>query len=373
VGPRPRPRTRPRFRADQVGSLLRPPELKAAHRELDLGRLSPEEFTTILDRAVREVIRLQEEVGLEAITDGEFRRISYWARFVDRVDGLGVAPARFRFHDAAGSETDFLAPRVEAPVRRRQPIAGDEYDFVRAHTRKTPKVTLPSPPTMQFWGGKESVSPTAYPDLDAYFLDLARVYREEIADLSNRGADYLQIDEVPLAMLAAERVRQQVRDAGVDPEDLIDRYIELIDQALADRPVGMTIAMHLCRGNFKGRWLSEGGYEPVAERLFDRPNVDCFFLEYDTPRAGDFAPLRFVPPGKSVVLGLVSSKTPILEPIDDLLRRVDQASHYLELDRLGISPQCGFASTVGGNPLSIDDQRRKLALVVELARQVWAE
>ncbi len=297
--------------------------------------------------------------------------MSYWARFVERVEGMAVAPATFRFRDGAGVETEFLAPHVRARVRRTTSIAGDEYQFVRANTTRTPKITLPSPATMHFWRGRQGVDPAAYSDLDAYFDDLARVYREEIADLATQGCRYVQLDDVPLAMLASLEVRNQLRASGDDPEALIDRYIRLTNASVAPRPAGMTIAMHFCRGNFKGRWLSEGGYEPVAERLFNRVEVDTFFLEYDTQRAGDFRPLRFVPATKSIVLGLISTKTPLLEKPAALRRRIDDAGAFVTPEQVGISPQCGFASTVGGNPLSIDDERRKLELVVEVARAVW--
>jgi 5-methyltetrahydropteroyltriglutamate--homocysteine methyltransferase len=361
----------PLFRADHVGSLLRPPALRQAHHDLESGARSEADFTAILDESIRAVIRLQEAVGLESITDGEFRRISYWARFVDRVEGMTVAPATFRFRDESGREAEFLAPHVRGPVRRATSIAGDEYRFIRAHTSRTPKITLPSPATMHFWRGRQGVDPVAYADLDRYFDDLARVYREEIADLAAQGCRYLQIDDVPLAMLASPQVQDQLRADGEDPDRLIDRYLRLTNDAVGRRPAGLTVAMHLCRGNFKGRWLSEGGYEPVAERLFHRAAVDTFFLEYDTPRAGDFRPLRFVPREKSVVLGLVSTKTPVLEDADALRRRIDDAAAFVPLEQLGVSPQCGFASTVGGNPLSIDDQQRKLELVVRVARAVW--
>ncbi|MGE0554936.1 MAG: 5-methyltetrahydropteroyltriglutamate--homocysteine S-methyltransferase [Gemmatimonadales bacterium] len=364
--------TAPLFRADHVGSLLRPPPLRHAFRDHEAGTIDADAFAATQNQAIVEAIRLQEEVGLEAVTDGEFRRISYWARFVERVEGLTVAPAVFRFRDEAGAETDFLAPRVEAPVRRVQSIAGDELDFLRSHTTKTAKLTLPSPATMHFWGGRQGVATDAYADPDGYFDDLAAVYRDEIADLAARGCRYLQIDDVPLAMLASEAVRERLRADGENPELLIDRYIRLTNAAVAGRPQGMTLAMHLCRGNFKGRWLSEGGYEPVAERLFGEVAVDTFFLEYDTPRSGDFRPLRFVPPTKSVVLGLISTKTAALEPVDALEERIREASEFIPLDRLGVSPQCGFASTVGGNPVTIDDERRKLALVVATAARIWS-
>ena len=234
-----------------------------------------------------------------------------------------------------------------------------------------PKVTLPSPPTMHFWRGRAGIDPAAYGGAEAFFADLAQVYREEIAALSNLGCTYVQLDEVPLAMLCDPAVRAQLARSGENPAALVDLYIRTINDSLRDRPAGMTAAMHMCRGNYRGQWLSEGGYEPVAERVFVEVDVDSFLLEYDTPRAGDFAPLRFLGPGKGAVLGLVSSKTAELESIGALCRRIDEASKIVPLERLAVSPQCGFASTVAGNPVSPDDQRQKLALVVEVARRVW--
>ncbi len=361
----------PLFRADHVGSLLRPLELRQAFKLQRQGDIDATEFKSIQDQVIKNVIKLQEEAGLQSITDGEFRRISYWGHFVDLVDGLSTGKSLYTFHDGEGNETEFLAPQVTAPLKRSQPISGDEYDFVKANTHRTPKVTLPSPPTMHFWRGDETIGPDTYDSVDAYFDDLAHIFRQEIADLGSRGCTYIQIDEVPLAMLSAAEVRDQVSVGGGEPEALIDRYIKLINDSVADRPDEMTVATHLCRGNFKGRWLSEGSYEHVAERLFNDLNVDTFFLEYDTPRAGDFQPLRFVPSDKSVVLGLISSKTTELEDIEMLQRRVDEAAQFIDANQLGISPQCGFASTVGGNPVTIDDERRKLALVVEAANKIW--
>jgi 5-methyltetrahydropteroyltriglutamate--homocysteine methyltransferase len=365
------PRQAPPFRADHVGSLLRPAELREAHRARSEGRLSEDELGAAQDRAIRDAVALQEKAGLPAVTDGEFRRASYWSRFVDRVDGMTVEPARFSFHDESGTEQAFLAPHAAGRLRRRGEISGTELDFLQGITTRTVKITLPSPPTMHFWRGAAGVDERAYPDAESFFADLVAVYREEIADLARRGARYLQLDEVPLAMLCDPAVRDRLAASGEDPERLVDRYLRLIRDTLASPPPGVAFAMHLCRGNYKGRWLSEGGYEPIAERLFGELPVDAFLLEFDTERAGGFAPLRFLPAGKRALLGLVSTKTRRLETADELRRLIDRAAAHAPLDRLGICPQCGFASTVGGNPLTVDDELRKLALVVEVASRVW--
>ena len=362
---------RPPFRADHVGSLLRPRALIEAFKAHRGGRLDAAGFVQAQDAAIREAVAMQEEVGLRSITDGEFRRPSYWARFVERVDGLEVREARFAFHDDAGHSHAFTVPFVAAPLRRSRSIAGDEYAFLRRVVRKTPKVTLPSPPTMHFWRLNEAISPDAYDTCEACFDDLAQVYAQEIAALASDGATYVQIDDVPLAMLCDPAIRARVVGAGLDPEALTDAYIDLFNAAVGSRPEGVTLAVHLCRGNYKAQFLSEGGYEPIAEKFFGRLRADAFFLEYDTDRAGGFGPLRFVPPGKTAVLGLVSSKTPVLEDPEALCRRIEQARRHLPLEQLALSPQCGFASTVAGNPLRQDDQRRKLALVVEVAARVW--
>ena len=296
------------------------------------------------------------------ITDGEFRRASYWSRFVERVDGLEVREALFTFRDDHDHEQAFTAPHVAAPVGRSQPIAVDEFSFVKGVTRETPKVTLLSPPSMHFWRLNQGIDPVVYADPKAFFADLAAVYREEIAALAAAGAIYVQLDDVPFAMLCDPAVQDRVNAAGPDVTGLIDDYVALFNDCLRDRPEGVTAAVHLCRGNYKGHYLSEGGYDAIA---------DAFFLEYDSPRSGDFAPLKFVPPGKMVVLGLVSSKTPELEPVDDLRRRIDAAAANIELDQLCLSPQCGFASTVAGNPVTLDDEKAKLGLVVDVANRVW--
>lgn len=361
----------PPFRADHVGSLLRPKALTAAFRCHRAGGIGDAELVAAQDAAIRDAVALQEGAGLRSITDGEFRRASYWARFVERVDGLEVREALFTFHDDCGDELAFTAPHVAGKVRRTRPIAADEYEFLRKTTRETPKITLPSPPTMHFWRLDQGIDPAAYASAEALFVDLAAVYAGEIAHLGSLGATYVQLDDVPFAMLCDPGIRARVTAAGFDPDTLIDAYVQLFQGALADRPGGVTAAIHLCRGNFKTHFLSAGGYDAVAEKLFNDIPADAFFLEYDTPRAGDFAPLRFVPEDRTVVLGLVSSKTATLEQEDDLLARIDAATKYISLDQLAISPQCGFASTVSGNPVTVDDERAKLELLVRVAQRVW--
>jgi len=365
------PGRRPPFRADHIGSLLRPSRLRAAFRDHAGGRISDAEFQAVQDDAIRAVVALQSEVGLGAVNDGEYRRGSYWGRFVERTHGLGVREALFKFRDDQGQEAEFTAPFVEAPVRRQAAIAVDEVRFVRAHTDKVVKVTLPAPSTLHFWRGQRFAEAGVYDSAAALFEDLARVYRAEIAELARAGAQYVQLDEVALAVLCDPAARDRVRAGGLDPDGLVGLYVDAINAAVADRPPGLAVGVHMCRGNFKGKYLSEGGYDSVAERLFGAANVDHFLLEYDTPRAGDFAPLRFVPRTKGVVLGLISSKTPALEPLERLKRRVAEASQHVDGDRLALSPQCGFASTVAGNPISEADMRAKLALVVEAARAIW--
>lgn len=362
---------RPSFRADHVGSLLRPRALKDAfHRRRD-GAIDETEFRRIQDGAIRDVVALQESVGLEAVTDGEFRRASYWAHFVAAVEGLEVRDALFEFKDENGERMAFTAPHVHGKLRRPRSISADELRFLRSVTTRIPKITLPAPSTMHFWRGPAGMERTAYATREELWADLAHVYREELADLASAGGRYVQLDEVALAMLCDPDVREAVKARGEDASELVDAYVDAINRALAGRPAGMAVAMHLCRGNYKGKWMAAGGYEAVAERVFGGAAVDALFLEFDSARAGDFSPLRHVPADKRVVLGIVSSKTPALESEDDLKRRIDEAARYVPLERLGLSPQCGFASTVAGNPVTEDDEKRKLALVVEVAHDVW--
>jgi 5-methyltetrahydropteroyltriglutamate--homocysteine methyltransferase len=366
-----RPNGRPPFRADHVGSLLRPPALRQAFRRRAADEIDDDEFARVQDQCVRDAVRMQEEIGLEVTTDGEFRRGSYWGRFVERTEGLEVRPALLKFRDDHGHETDFTAPYAVAAIRRRQPLALDEFVFLRQATAATPKITLPAPSTMHFFRFADFSDPRIYADVDAFFDDLVTVFRQEIADLVEAGCRYLQIDEVAVALLCDPTLRAKVEGAGASPDALVDRYIEAINGSVAECPGEVAVGVHMCRGNFRGRHLAQGGYESVAERFFARTRADHFLLEFDTPRAGDFAALRFVPDGKGVVLGLVSSKTPALEHVDDLRRRADEAARHIDLDRLALSPQCGFASTAAGNPLTEADERAKLRLVVDAARAIW--
>jgi 5-methyltetrahydropteroyltriglutamate--homocysteine methyltransferase len=361
----------PPFRADHVGSLLRPQALKDAFRDFAGGRIDQSKFRAIQDACIRQAVALQEEVGLQSITDGEFRRGSWFSGFIEAVEGLGTTDAPFEFHDSAGGTARFQTASVVAKLRWVRGITTDEFAFVHSLTKRTPKVTMPTPSLLHFLGGDKTVSRAAYPDMDEFWSDLIAVYREELRALAALGCCYVQLDEVPCAMLCDPDLRRRLKDGGTDPEELLKTYVWAVNQIAQQRPAGMTIALHLCRGNYKGRWMAAGGYEPVAERLFGDAAVDAFFLEYDTDRAGGFEPLRFMPATRKVVLGLVSSKTPELESIDRLKRRIDEATRYIALDRLGISPQCGFASSVGGNPLTIEDERAKLRRVVEVTEAVW--
>ncbi len=366
-----RPDGRPPFRAEHVGSLLRPAALRQAFRRHAGQEIDDGEFARILDQCIADAVRMQEEIGLDVVTDGEFRRGSYWARFVERTSGLEIRPASFAFHDDHGHEMSFTAPYATARMRRTQPLALDEFEFLRDAAKVTPKITLPSPSTMHFLRCADFADRHVYPDAESFFDDLVAVFAQEIADLVAAGCRYLQIDEVAIALLCDPAIRDKVAATGSDPDQLVDLYVDAINRAVAACPPDVVVGVHMCRGNLKGHYLGEGSYELVAERFFAGIRANHFLLEYDTPRAGDFAPLRFVPKGKGVVLGLVSSKTPELERPDGLQRRVADAARYIDLDRLAISPQCGFASTVAGNPLSEADERAKLRLVVEVAQAIW--
>ena len=364
---------KPPFRADHVGSLLRPAVLTAARAKRARGEIDGAALRAIEDEHIRAAVALQEAAGLESITDGEYRRQMFHIDFLEQLLGTEVKGAvAAKFHNEAG-EREFAPPRlmVTGKLERTHGIQTDDFEFLKSVTSKTPKVCIPSPPTVHFRGGRAAVSEQAYPDIGEFFADLARVYREEIAELGALGLTYLQLDDTNLAYLCDPALRDKTKSIGEDPDVLPHTYAELINQAIGARPAAMTACIHLCRGNYRSSWVSEGGYEPVAEALFNEIEVDGYFLEYDTPRAGDFSPLRFVPKGKKVVLGLVTSKKPDLESKDDLKRRVDEAAAYVPMEDLALSPQCGFASTAEGNELSEDAQRAKLELVVEVAREVW--
>lgn len=367
----PRSQGRPPFRADHVGSLLRPPALRQAFRRHATKELGDAEFTTLQDQCIRDVVALQESVGLQVVTDGEFRRGSYWSRFVERTDGFEIKPALFKFRNDQGHEVEFTAPYAKTKIKRKQPLALDEYAFLRGVTKVTGKITLPAPSTMHFYRCTDFADSAVYSSVDAYFADLAEIFKQEISELAQAGCRYIQLDEVAVALLCDPGIRDQIARMGSDPDALVDLYIDSINQAVAACPSDVTIGVHMCRGNFKGHYLGAGGYESVAERFFANTRVNHFLLEYDTPRAGDFAPLRFVPKTKGVVLGLISSKSSVLEGLELLQQRTEEATRYIDLDRLAISPQCGFASTVAGNPITEADERAKLALVVDAAKAIW--
>jgi methionine synthase II (cobalamin-independent) len=367
----------PPFRADQVGSLVRPPELVAARTEWSKGEIGTEELERIQHAAIREVVRRQEEIGLRAVTDGEFNRGSWQTDFLLKFENVVPAESRFsvHFHSEKG-DTEGRPHTVKVVGRLRRPrgLFVDDFAFLRSVARAVPKITLPSPSVMHFRGGRQGVDATAYPEMEAFYADLARVYREEIADLGAKGCRYLQLDEVNFAYLCDPALREDVRrNIGEDPDTLPRTYARLINDTIAKRPAGMRVCMHLCRGNFAGNWMASGGYEPVADVLFNEVAVDGYFLEYDTSRAGGFEPLRLVPKGKTVVLGLVTTKRGALESADDVKRRIEAASRYIALDQLCLSPQCGFASGVAGATMTAEEQFAKLRLVVEVARSVWGD
>lgn len=362
----------PPFRAEHIGSLLRPPELRQAFRAFAEGTIDANAFAAAQDRAIRDCVAMQEKLGFAVVTDGEFRRVSYWAHVIDAVEGFAVRPARFAFHDDHGATQPFQAAHAAGKLRRKRGISTAEYAFLaKAVGHATPKITLPSPSTFHFWQSPSAVIEAGYADRDAFFADLTAIYRDEIADLARLGCRYVQLDEVAIVMLADPEIRAAIARDGEDADELLGLYIGAINRAVTPRPAGMRVGMHICRGNFKGKYLAESGYDAIAERLFAEVAVDHVLLEYDTPRAGDFAPLRFVPREKGVVLGLVSTKTPVLEDKSALARRVAEAARFVALDRLAISPQCGFASTVAGNPLTLADEEAKLRLVADLARELW--
>jgi 5-methyltetrahydropteroyltriglutamate--homocysteine methyltransferase len=369
------PGSRIPFRADHVGSFLRPPELLAAREQFRKGEISRPALRAVEDEAIRGVVKLQEEAGMQGITDGEFRRTYFHIDFLEQLHGVitkgGVAT---KFHKQSGT-VDFAPPvmHVTDRVRHVRPIQLADFEFLKATTTRTPKVSIPSPTMLHFRGGRGAISAEAYPELEAFFDDVAAAYRAEIKSLAAAGLTYLQLDDTNLAYLCDAKMREGVKARGDDPDELPRRYARFINAAIADKPAGMTICIHLCRGNFQSAWVAEGGYEPVAEALFRELAVDGYFLEYDDERSGSFAPLRFVPKGKRVVLGIVTSKLGTLEKKDDLKRRVDEAAKHVPLEQLALSPQCGFSSTVHGNDIAREAQSAKLRLIVETAREVWGE
>lgn len=372
-------RTVPPFRADHVGSLLRPASLLEARAANADGRVGADELRAAEDDAVREVVRLQEEVGLPSATDGELRRASWHMDFIYRLGGVRKADHAMRVHfENEHGSLDFAPPAtaIDERVRLTQPIFTEDFAFLQQTVQAsgsgaTPKLTIPSPSMVHYRGGRAAISKDVYPDLEQFWDDLAEAYRAEVRALAAQGCTYLQLDDTSLAYLNDPRQRELVRQQGDDGDRQHLRNIAEINAALQGRPAGLHVTTHMCRGNYRSSWVAEGGYDYVAEALFSSLEVDGFFLEYDDARSGGFEPLRFVPDGKVVVLGLVTTKRPHLESKDDLKRRIDEAGRYVPLEQLALSPQCGFSSTSEGNSLTLEDQRAKLRLVVETAAEVW--
>jgi 5-methyltetrahydropteroyltriglutamate--homocysteine methyltransferase len=368
-------RTTPPFRAEHVGSLLRPRRLLEARAAHQAGSLSAEQLRAEEDDAIREAVALQEEVGLRGVTDGELRRASWHMDFIYEIGGIerGQDTTLSRFHNEGG-DIEFRPSRAEVhgKLTLADTIFADAFEFLaQTVTAGTPKLTIPSPSMVHYRGGRAAIDAAVYPEMDAFWADLAAVYAEEIRRLHALGCTYLQLDDTCFAYLNDPSERASLDARGEHGSDQHLTYIHTFNEAVKGRPEGITIATHMCRGNYRSSWVAQGGYDYVAEPLFTELDVDAFFLEYDDERSGTFEPLRFVPKGKLVVLGLLTSKKPQLESKDELKRRIDDAARYVDLDQLCLSPQCGFSSTFEGNALTFDDQRAKLALVVETAAEVW--
>jgi 5-methyltetrahydropteroyltriglutamate--homocysteine methyltransferase len=365
------------FRANHVGSLLRPPELRQARDKHEKGELSAAALREVEDRCIRDAVKMQEDIGMQGITDGEFRRTLWNADFLSQIEGVkvveGVMPDSAKNFQNPDSDVQRSPTRfvVTGKLRHTHGIEVDNFKFLASATKQTAKQCIPSPSLVHFRTGRGGVDKAAYPEMDTFFADLAAVFRAEIAQLAAAGCTYLEIDDVNFAYLCDPKMREGAKKIGEDPDKLPLLYANLINQCIKERPADMAVCTHLCRGNFRSAWVAEGGYDAVAEVLFNELEVDGYFLEFDTPRAGNFAPLRYMPKDKKLILGLVSSKTGELENPEDLKRRIDEASKLVPLDQLGISPQCGFSSTVLGNKLTIEDQIAKLRLVVEVAKDVW--
>ncbi len=365
------------FRADHVGSLLRPADLLQARERRERNQITDAELRAVEDRCIRDVVKMQEDLGLQAVTDGEYRRKLWNVDFVKKFAGVVVkeglaeeADKSFQGGDAnlQRSPTRFEVTGKLSRVREHEV---ENFKFTESATKVIAKLSIPSPSVLHFRGGRGAVSAAAYPEMEDFFTDLARVYREEIQALAAAGCAYLQIDDTNLAYLCDPKMREGAKKIGEDPDRLPSLYANLINECIKDRPANMVVCTHLCRGNFASAWVAEGGYDPVAEVLFNELKVDGYFLEFDSPRAGNFAPLRYLPKGKRIMLGLVTTKTGVLENPDDLKRRIDEAAKLVPLDQLGISPQCGFSSTVLGNKLTVDDEIAKLRLIVQVATDVW--
>ncbi len=369
-------RTKPPFRADHVGSLIRPDNLIAAREDAANGKIAKDELLTIQRAAIRDVVKTQEDIGLRVVTDGEYNRKSWQSDFLLKIKNVAVTPPKLtvKFHSAVGTrEHTPPSMAVVGKVSRQEPIFVDDFKFLKTVAKATPKVTLPSPTILHFRGGREAIDAKAYPDMAEFYHDLSGVYRAELGELAANGLRYVQIDEVNFAYLCDPALRSDVKNLGEDPESLPKTYAKLLNDSVAGLPADMTVCMHLCRGNFAGSWVAEGGYEPVAELLFNEINVTGYFLEYDSARAGGFEPLRFLPKGKTAVLGLLTTKSSNMETKDAIKRRVEEATKFAPLDRLALSPQCGFSSGIGGETMTVEREMEKLALVVETAKEIWGD
>jgi len=362
----------PPFRADQVGSLLRPAELKQARAQFQAGKINADQLKIVEDKAILDLISKQEAVGLKAVTDGEFRREFWHFDFLGGLDGVELYESgqgiKFK-----GADTKPKSVHVVGKIGYTSHPMIEHFKFLRDQVHQTPKMMIPSPGVLHFRGGRAAVPESIYPSMDGFFDDLGNAYRKAVRAFADAGCRYLQLDDTPFAYFCDVDQRKMLKDRGDDPDHLQTIYAEMINTAISEIPPDMRITMHLCRGNFKSLWIGQGGYEPIADLLFNRINVDGYFLEYDTDRAGGFEPLRFVPKGKTVVLGLVTSKNGLLESRDELNRRIDEAAKFIDIDQLCLSPQCGFASTEEGNVLSEEEQWAKLARVVETAEEVWGK
>jgi 5-methyltetrahydropteroyltriglutamate--homocysteine methyltransferase len=361
------------FRVEHVGSFVRPPRLLEAARARKAGSIDAAAFKAVQDECIRDIAAFQESIGLPSVTDGEFRRRSWSAGFIDAVEGFGLRDGTLTFRDESRVIGVAASPYAKAPLKRRQRIVADDYRFLKSVVKRgEPKVTMAAPDVMHYFLGPKAFETSVYRDREAFFEALVKIYRDEVAELAAEGCTYLQLDDTALPCNCDAHAREDVAARGEDADELTERYAALFNACIRDKPAGMTVGIHLCRGNLKGAWMAEGGYEPVADALFNRVNATTYCLEYDTGRAGDFSPLRFVPKGKRVILGLVSTKTPVLESRDLLRRRIDAAAKHVPLEQLGIGPQCGFSSGGGGGQaVTQDDTRRKLELIMQTANEVW--
>ena len=368
-------RQTPPFRADHVGSLLRPDSLLAGRADAAAGRADAAALRAAEDAAITEVVAMQRDAGLQAVTDGEFRRALWHMDFINQIGGIGQAAGNMavRFHNADGDlEWTPAALHVDSKIVMNKTIFGDHFRYLRSVAAGlVPKLTIPSPSMVHYRGGPAAIDPAVYPDVEEFWHDLSAAYADEVARLAALGCTYLQLDDTSLAYLNDPAQRAEIAERGDDADQLHLRYIRQVNDALAGRPEGLAVTTHLCRGNFRSSWAASGGYDFVAEALFSELAVDGFFLEYDDERSGGFEPLRFVPPGKMVVLGLVTTKSGALEDRDVLRRRIDEAAKFVPLDQLCLSPQCGFSSTVEGNDLTYAEQVAKLELIVSVAADIW--